>query len=561
MKIDRQIEYDIRNYISDLNDKAIQTEFDKLLNESFKDFNKFEVLCYSLISIENGFIRDSFVPNSYHQNAAKLKTILEWFQKRLLGIKIKKEKFMFDKKKYDAFKEVIPKILILCVNYLMNEKFKQKRGINKIVIEANENGQYYFKNPTIKDSVDCQNTYFYEKDVDKVKFYKEIQIKNEATNKIFEKYFARRCDITASEFLSFLSLDKIDTDVYSACKKNVKVDIDKIGCEFCSNVFSSKDQLVNVLGVFMYLSQLYKIKNDMKSIETPPLFEKPIILKEEKLIEIIRKFILIEENKLRYIIDYLTINSKCKWSTNEYPLINVDNSILWIPSSFIMNDFQFSIVNGHYEKKIDIINREDTVSQSVVDRIVTECRKYKNIVVTNNKEYFDQKNLFNGNELKSDIDVGLYDTISNTVMIIECKWKEKLFIKCEKYDKICDDVNKIFNKQLDKHKYFLELDINNLDFIFNNDERVKNRPYYPTRIQYIMVDKRIQLHYEGNHTLSEFDFLKIIKDNSKNGILKLENVISYINSLTTKVEYFMGDTKSIIEYGDKKINNTLFTLI
>ncbi|QXE21243.1 hypothetical protein B5S50_11035 [Clostridium sp. 001] len=542
--MDRQTEYEIRNYISDLNDKAIENEFSKLLKQDFKTFSKFEL--------------DSFRPNSMHQNAANLKTVLEWFQKKLLEIKINKHKFVFDQERYNVFKKDINKILMVCVNYLLNEKFKQNRGINKISIEINEKGEYYFKEPMINDSIDCQDTYFYEEDVDKSQFDLEIETKNEATKKIFEKYFSGKCDITVNEFFS---LDKIDIDIYDSCKKSVKIDVDKIGCEFCSNVFNSKDQLVSILGAFMYLCQLYKIKNDMRSIKTPMLFEKPIIFKKEKLIETIKKFISIEENKVSCIIDYLTIDSKCQWGTNEYPLINVDNFILWIPSSFIMNDFQFSIVNGHYEKKIDIINRDDTVSQSVVDRISLECSKYKNIVVANNKEYFDQKHLFNGKELKSDVDVALYDVISNTVMIIECKWKEKLYVKGEKYDKICDDVNKIFKNQLDKHKYFLNLDVNNLDFIFDNNKKVKNRPYYPSTIQYIMVDKRIQLHYNGKHTLSEFNFLKIIKDNSVNHILKLDNVISCINLLETKVDYSIEKNISIVEYENKKINNSLFTLI
>ena len=556
MVVDKQVEYDMRNYISNLNDKALEREFAILLRD-FNMFSKFELLCYSLISIENGFQKDSFIQGSMHQNAANKRTILEWFQKKLLNTKIRKNKFEFNQYKYDKFEESLPIILKLCGNYILNEKFKQKRGINKILIEVDEKNEYYFKNPIIKDKIDCQDTYYWEKNIDNSELQLEIQIKNETTKKIINKYFFGNSDLSINEFLT---ADKIDKEIYDSCKKNVQVDIDKIGCEFCSNIFNNKEQLISILGLFMYLSRTYMLKNEMESRKTPVIFKKPIIIKKQKLIEIINKFMDIESNQINCIIDYLSINYNCQWGINEYQLINIDECILWIPSSFIMNDFQFSIVNGHYEKKIDIIKRDDTVSQSVVDNIVNECKKYKNIVISSNKEYFDKQNTFNNKELKSDVDVALYDTISNTLIIIECKWKEKLFLKGEKYDKICDDVSKIYKNQLDKHKYFLQLDTNNLDFIFENDERVKKRPYYP-QVQYIMVDKRIQLHYYQKHTLSEFNFLKVIKDNSINNILKLDNVISYINTLKTEVEYSIGKSKSILEYSDKRINNSLFSLI
>lgn len=560
MEIDRQIEYDIRNFISDLNDKEINKRIKDLLKKEFFNFSKYELLCYSLIAIENEFKLDTYREGSMHQNAANSRVILEWFLKFLLTHKIRKTKFIYDENKYKKFNNCIPTLTSICVNYLINEKFKQKRGINKIKIEINEKGEYYFINPTIYDKVDCQDTYFYERYLDKEEVRNEELVKGLAVVKIFEKYFSGKSEIKIADFFS---LNTIDNEIYSLCKENIRVDIDKMGCGFESKIFSDKENIINILGAFMYISKLFIIENDMKSVIPAKivLFEEPIVISKHKLVKIIKKFVCMQEEDIDIIINYFTINNDLKWGMNEYPLINIDEFILWIPSSFIANDFQFSIVNGHYEKQITIINKDKTVSQSVVDKIVLECSKYSNIIVTSEKEYFDKNNLFNGKELKSDIDIALYDSISNTVLIIECKWKEKLYIKGEKYDKICDDINKIFSNQLEKHKCFLSLDINNIDLIFNNSESVKNRPYYPIKIQYIMVDKRIQLHYDGKHTLSEFNFLKIIKENSINNILKLENVISYINTLNTEVKYSVGKSKSIIEYGNKRINNSLFDLI
>lgn len=555
MEVNKQIDYDIRTYISDLNDKAIEKGFNSI-RRKLSQFSDFELICYSLISIENEFQKDSFINGSFHQNAGNKRIVLEWFQKKLLDKKIKRTKFEFDEEKYNIFEECLSDILPLVGNYLVNEKFKQNRGIDKILIEVNENNEYYFKYPSIKDNIDCQETYFFEQNNNKDLIQQENKIKSEAIIKIINKYFMGKSELSIKEFLS---IDKVDNEIYELCKNQIKIDVDKIGCEFSSNIFSNKNQLIDILSVFLYLSYTFKLETEMESIRPLVLFKKPIIIKKDNLINKIEKFMPIDCSRIIDIIDYFTINSNMNWGINEYPLINIDKFILWMPSSFMMNDFQFSIVNGHYGKKINIINRDKTVSESIVQNIISKCETCKNVVIAREKEYFDKNHLFNGKELKSDIDVAIYDTISNSLLIIECKWKERLFLKGAKYDKICDEVEKIHKNQLDKHKYFLQLDLSNLDFIFNNDERVRNRPYYP-RVQYIMIDKRIQLHYDGRHTLSEFNFLKIIKDNIVNNKLILDNVISYINTLNTKVDYSTGNVISRIEYDNKIIKNSLFTL-
>ena len=556
MEVNKQIDYDIRTYISDLNDKAIEKGFISI-RRKLGEFSEFELICYSLISIENEFQKDSFIPESSHQNAASRRVVLEWFQKKLLGKKVKKAKFEFNEEKYSIFEEHLSDIIPLVGNYLVNEKFKQNRGIDKILIEVNENNEYYFKYPNIKDNIDCQETYFFEQNNDKDVIQQENKVKSETFKKIINKYFLGKSELSINEFIS---IDKVDNEIYESCKNCIKIDVDKIGCEFSSNLFSNKNELIDMLGIFVYLSYTFKLEKEMESIQPLILLKKPIIIRKDNLIKKIEKFVSIDYSRISDIINYFTINSNMSWGTNEYPLVNIDDFIVWIPSSFMMNDFQFSIVNGHSGKGVNIINRDKTVSESIVQNIISKCMMCENIVIAKEKEYFDKNHLFNGKELKSDIDVAIYDNISNSLLIIECKWKERLFLKGAKYDKICDDVEKVHKNQLGKHKYFLQLDSNNLDFLFDNDERVKSRPYYPT-VQYIMVDKRIQLHYNGNHTLSEFNFLKIIKDNTVNNKLILDNVISYINILNTEVDYTTGNVISRIGYGNKIINNSLFTFI
>lgn len=135
-----------------------------------------------------------------------------------------------------------------------------------------------------------------------------------------------------------------------------------------------------------------------------------------------------------------------------------------------------------------------------------------------------------------------------------------MFYKNAMYEKICKYVKEIYNKQVYKHQYYLNIKEENINYVFNNDERILNRPYYPI-IEYIMVDKRVQLHSDNQHLLSEFNLYELVNNNSSNGVLKLDDVISKIKILNTKVDYSAGNTISKIEYNGTKINNSIFNLI
>lgn len=55
MEIEKQLEYDIRTYIGDLNKSKISEKIKFLLYDKFKNFKVYELIYYSLISIKNGF--------------------------------------------------------------------------------------------------------------------------------------------------------------------------------------------------------------------------------------------------------------------------------------------------------------------------------------------------------------------------------------------------------------------------------------------------------------------------------------------------------------------------
>jgi hypothetical protein len=560
--MDKQTEYEIRKHVYNLNNKRVEEEINKLIESELIDFTKYELIVYSLLSIENGFKESTFLGDSTHESAGVKRVFLEWYLKQLLIEQTIIENFEFNQSKYDKFESNLSEKFMLCGEYLLNKQFGQMRGINKILIEENIENEYFFKMPKLKEDIDCQTTYYWSDNIDPFQGEKEIQIKNHALEIIINKYYSKQNpnEDDFEKINRFIFLDEIDREVYEACKLSIKVDVEKMGVAFSSDIFKNMQQLIDVIGVFLYISKTNTFKDTMLDLRGNLQHKIPIIYSRTELITIIQKFISITYDEINNIISYFVINSNLVGGINEYPLVNAVNNILWVPSAFIMNDFQFSIVNGHYEKGIKIKNRDNTISQSVVNNIINGCNKYKNIVVANNREYFDKLHKFNGGDLKSDVDVALYDEISNSLLIIECKWKENVFLKGERYDQICDAVDHIYNKQLDKHKYFLELEEKNLDFIFDNDQRVRKRLYYP-QVLYIFVDKRIQLHYERKHALSEFNLLKIFKENSSNGILRLDKVNSYISTLSTEVEYSKKNLVSIIQLGDKLIKNNLFRLI
>ena len=51
-------------------------------------------------------------------------------------------------------------------------------------------------------------------------------------------------------------------------------------------------------------------------------------------------------------IDYFSMDvNVTSGNFTEFPLLKFKNKIIWTPSSIVLNDFQFSIVNGHYYKE------------------------------------------------------------------------------------------------------------------------------------------------------------------------------------------------------------------
>ena len=126
--------------------------------------------------------------------------------------------------------------------------------------------------------------------------------------------------------------------------------------------------------------------------------------------------------KVERIVEYF-IN---RGNTNilEFPLFEIEDKLVTIPSLFLVNDWQFTIVNGHYAKNIPIKNREKTLSIVTEGRIEKTLQDVSNITTVKTKPYsYKDANV----ELQcSDIDFAIYDKIRNIILVIEAKWIDNL---------------------------------------------------------------------------------------------------------------------------------------
>lgn len=107
----------------------------------------------------------------------------------------------------------------------------------------------------------------------------------------------------------------------------------------------------------------------------------------------------------------------------EFPLFEIEDNIITIPSLFIVNDWQFTVINGHYAKEKVIKNREKTLSIVTEGRIEETLKNVTNIAVSKTWPYSYTDN--DGKIQCSDIDFAIYDKIRNVILVIEAKWIDK----------------------------------------------------------------------------------------------------------------------------------------
>lgn len=344
----------------------------------------------------------------------------------------------------------------------------------------------------------------------------------------------------------------VDIELYQECIGIVEKDLNKWDSRVRSTVFDSPTQLARVIAFFYYHAMIKAICVRIGMGYTEDFFDNGkdciLILQKEKCIKDISSISGIQERKVTAIVKYLINDGRM--NLLEFPLFEVEDKIITIPSAIMINDWQFTIVNGHYIKNIPIINREKTISTVTEGHIEKALQNIQNIAVAKTKPYsfVDE----NGENQCSDIDYAVYDMKRNILLIIEAKWIDKHY-KDEidkRYGMILQTLNDVYAKQIEKHKKYLSSK-GNIDNLFVDDCRYNTKMEMP-EIVYLAVDKRNQLHIDDRHMVSEFMLIYFLKKYINNNQLDLRAMWNEIGNLKTKVEYIsISDTYHEISVGEE----------
>lgn len=554
--MERQQEYDLRNIIFTEIEKDVTNIFNSTY-EKLKD-NFSSLILYPITALEMTFKKQSeqsialgMFDNELLILVNPLREATYWYIKKVLSnnhkLKFMHTSLSTEHENYeDAFSDFILQL------YDEHKRAKQihimRDCSSKVKLVEAKNNTFSFHFPTVSEKYSKEMLYYYGMD-DSLNIQKEKELFVECEQYLHKKFDVEKVISNPKQLSIYMNIlncmgNKIDMPYYELCKLRISSDINKISYTTLSSEYESgtpliknKNELISVLALFYYLSRICMQRNMFKSGTYQEKIDYYCNYDISKLIALAGQINISRDVILNYI-DYLSIDPHIKGGNfTEFPLIKLRNTVLWIPSSIVLNDFQFSIVNGHYYKNIRFISKDDTVSQSIVDYILKQALKYSNITSTSNTLYNVPDIKFKDSDLKSDIDISLFDSSSNTLLVIECKWKENVYQNKDEYIHIEDALKKIYSKQLEKHEFYLNLSTNNISEVFNNKFDFSKIPNLD--VLYLFVDKRIQFHDNTNnrHAIPIFMLAYLFDKLSKDNQLLLNDVISEIRDMESQVTY------------------------
>lgn len=566
--MDKNEEYFLRNQLADIIDENVNKRLD--LAYSFCKDNFSRMIAYPLASLENKnkkmselSIRMGFDAFELLITLNPLREATYWFIREMLKRqkKISVTECFFEYDKEDFGEQYFTAVLDLYKTFQNGKQLRINRSLAKVKLNEIDENEYEILYPRINEDYSKEMLYYYGLD-DASKNEAEQKKVIQVDKYLFEKFnpekllkFPQRIFEYLNKMSNMESI--IDAKLYRLCVKRVSVDVNKIACELESEIIKNRKELLNVLALFYYLSRLCMHKYMFQSVT-------PLNLQENRknycdftknTIVMLGEQVGLDAETLNKYIDYfsmdITVN---KGGFGEFPLLSFDNRIIWMPSSIILNDFQFSIVNGHYFKDILFPKHEETIAQSIVDYIFDNVKNYKNIVYKGNYPYSVPDIKYNGKDLRSDIDVALYDIQNHVLLIIECKWKENVYAFTDDYVRIERAVNEVYRQQLDKHRYYLEMDKGNINKIFDETVKISER-FEELKIMYLIVDKRVQFHDKINnrHVISTFMLAYFFKKYAEEDNLNLMEIINEIQSQKSEAVYERVPLEKSILIGNVKI--------
>ena len=515
-------EYELLGELHNIIEKDTNLKIEKWLDSHNCNY----YLLYPLAAIELGVIKEK--PESMENLFKRSITTYIFSKAKEYGKEIYLKKFNipgFKKFLRSYNEELIP----LYQNYRFAREINDINPFTKPRLVEKSNNRYVLTTSLVTDVYQEEKFYFYGAD--------ELEKSEKEKKQILKTNIAFWEKIIIEQKRIEVLQNSIDIDLYQMCVEIIEKDLNKWNSKVRSAIFDNPKQLANVIAYFYYQAMIKAIyvrigmeyEDDILNCGEECI----IILEKNMCIRKIAEISHISEKKIATIVDYLINDGNM--SLLAFPLFEIEGNIITIPSAIMVNDWQFTIINGHYMKEISIENRERTISTVTEGRIEDVLKDIKNIAFAKTKPYsfLDE----NGKNQCSDIDCAIYDMSRNIVLIIEAKWIDKHY-KDEmdkRYGMIFKTLNNIYAKQIKKHKVYLK-NKDNIDDLFAEDQRFVKNLEKP-EIFYLAVDKRNQMHIEDRHMISEYMLIFFLKKYINNNQLDLYEMWKEISNLQTKVEY------------------------
>lgn len=566
--MDKNEEYQIRNQVADVIEESVRKRLDLAYLFCENDFKR--MVAYPLAALENQNKKMSELSIEHGFNYMELLITLNplreavyWYIHEMLKRQknISASECFFDYDNAEFGREYCDEVLKIYRTYLNCKQIRINRSLAKVKLREVSENKYEILFPKINEEFNKEMLYFYGLD-DALKSEAEGKKVIQVDEYLFEKFNPEKLIRFPERIFDYLrridEMEKnIDMRFYRLCIKRVSIDVNKIANEITSEIIANKKEIINVLALFYYLSRLCMHKYMFQAFAPPYIKDKRKNFCDYKRgeLENLGKRIGIDSDTLNRYIDYFSMDIQVeKGGFGEFPLLSFGNRVLWIPSAILLNDFQFSIVNGHYYKDFHFPKHAETIAQSIVDYILQNAKQYENIIGTGNYQYAVHGLKYNGKDLQSDIDVALYDIENRILLIIECKWKENVYVFTDDYVRIERTVNEVYRDQLDKHKFYLEMDKKNYDKLFEGKVNI-SECLEETQIMYLMVDKRVQFHDRENnrHVVSTFMLAYFFKKYAQEGKLNLLEIVQEILNKKSEAEYERIALEKSLLIGDKTI--------
>lgn len=520
-------EYELLGGLHEIIDSDVESKIKKWLDCHNTNY----CLLYPLAMIELGVMKEA--PETINNLFKRCVTSFVYSKAISYGKDIYLKKFNIP-----GLKKFIREYNDVLVPIFQNHRFSREiNDINPITKpQLKEIGEHKYQLTTslVTDKYAEEDFYFYGED-DQEKNRKE----QEQTSKLHFLFWNK---IVLQHVLISELEENIDKELFDECVKIVEKDINKWNSRVKSRVFDNPKQLSMVIAYFYYYAIIRAICVRISTLENEEYIDNAdeciIKLKKEKCIRHISTVTNIKPEKVGRIVNYFINDGKL--NLLEFPLFEVEDTIVTIPSLILVNDWQFTVINGHYAKNILIINREKTISTITEGRLEALMNSVRNVATAKTIPYSFKDD--NGKIQNSDVDFAIYDKTRNSVLIIEAKWIDNHYGDeiDKRYGKIFRTLNGIYSKQISKHMKFLGRH-ENVDYIFKEDSRYCHSDTIP-QLFYLAVDKRNQMHVGERHMISEYMLMYLLKKSITNKEFNIESFWAEIESLQTKVEYIVSSS-------------------